>query len=509
MVPVGGIAVRKVANAKPLPAADALPQREDIAQGAATGRAVPVGMEGLEPLLEAIRTGKYSPEEHLRRVMERQAELRARREEEKRVYDSIRTTPAEPWLGKDTPWKDVLWIRADTWEKYNLFPELPPLLHDSDTLTPEEWQKYTVRCPGTNFYYANKTLPLSYSLPNAMDRKRDGRAFFDGPVVCPVLFEQKGPEEDFRQEVWMGLTPMEMLTQKAGIDRARGRCVVGGLGLGWFLKEIAAKPEVTAIEVVDINPSLINWIRPRVEELYPEVARKVTGWIPADVYKYVVWDLQVKGHTEARWAKDDTCYLLDIWPSLGDADYDHTFVQLEQVLGSRLWGWGRGASYGGHAPAIDPAQPLPYERAYVRKSPCTGCPFSRTGKPWEDDKEGNTNPLRMLAQCFGPFLLPCHQEPRYEEEKQGEIYKKAQCAGAAIFRSNLGLAPLFERAKSFHLLPADTEKVFATPAEMLAHYNHISLDAAKKILDENPLSELLDRELNGNRVRVFGAKKRN
>lgn len=500
--------MKPVPGATPLPVADDLPQREDVAQSEAVGKAIPVGMEGLTNLIEAIRTGKYNPEEHLKRVFERQAELRKKREEEKQLYNALCVTPAEPWLGKDTPWKEVMWLKADTWENFNLFPELPPLLHDSDSLSVEEWQKHTVRVPGTNFFYANKTLPLSYHLPNAMDRKRDGKAFFDGPVVCPVLFEQLGPEEDFRQEVWMGLTPMEMLTQKPGIDRARGRCVVGGLGLGWFLKEIAVRPEVREIVVVEKSKELLDFIRPRIEKLYPQVAEKVKEWIPSDVYRYMAWELRTLGHDERRWIRDDTYYLLDIWPTLGGADYDHTFVQLEQVLGPRLWGWGRGASYGGEPPPIDPHQPLPYERAYIRKNPCTGCPFSRTGKPWEDDPSGSTDPLRMLAQCYGPFLLPCHQEPNYEQEKQGEIYKKAQCAGAAIFRSNIGMGPMFEKAKSFHLLPADTEKVFANPVEMLAHYNHISFDAAKKILDENPIPELLEKELSSNRVRVYGAKKR-
>jgi hypothetical protein len=322
--------------------------------------------------------------------------------------------------------------------------------------------------------------------------------FFDAPVEMPVLFEQMGPEDDFRQRVWMGLTPMEMITQKKGIDMARGRCVVGGLGLGWFLKEIAAKPEVTEIVVVDLNPQLFGWIMPKLREKFPSVEAKVKC-VEGNVYAYMDDDLRQRG------PKDDTVYLLDIWPRFGDADYDRDYVQFEHVLNDRIWGWGRGATYDGEPPKLDANKPLPYERAYIRKKPCSGCPFSRTGDPSKDDKEGNTDPLRLLAQAMGPFMLPCHQESDYEENRFAETFKLAQCAGAATYRSNLGMGSLFPPA--FHILPADHEKVFSSPIEMLAHYNGISAEEAAKILADKDLRKLLQKELDDQRVRVYATKK--
>ncbi len=36
--------------------------------------------------------------------------------------------------------------------------------------------------------------------------------------------------------IWMSLTPMEMMTQRSGVQAARGTVVIGGLGLGWLLR---------------------------------------------------------------------------------------------------------------------------------------------------------------------------------------------------------------------------------------------------------------------------------
>lgn len=473
------------------PKAEELPTRESLSAAGET-QAIPVD---LLKLLEAIKSGKFDPEAHIRHMRERNAMLAQRRDEEIETYDSISDIPAVPWLGKDTEFKELLWLQASTWEDYRLF-DVPPMPHDGICYDKSEWDKHTVKCPGTMFFYANKTLPVSYSLPTAVSRKRQGKVFFDGQVIMPVLFEQTGPEEDFEQKVWMGLTPMEMITQKAGIDAARGRVVVGGLGLGWFLKEIAAKPEVTEIVVVDVSWPLMTWLRPIIDARFPEVAAKATEWIASDIYHYMNADIGKRGQA------DQTVYLLDIWPAFGDADYDHAFVLFETMLKERLWGWGRGSTHGGKPPEINPHERLPYPRAYMREKPCTGCPFSRTGVY----EKNAVDPLRLVGQSHGPFLLPCHQEPGYQEERQGEVYAKAQCAGAAIFRSNIGLGVKFP--KSFHILPADTAAVVATPAELVSKHYGIPLESAEEMLKDTPPDWLLKQELSGRKVRVYGASKK-
>jgi len=423
-------------------------------------------------------------ERNERRIKERRAEIA--------TYEILKQTQtAEAWLGTKTEFKPLLWLKAETWEDFELFPT-PAWPDSTSQLDGEAIKEYTVRCPGTNFYYSNKVLPVSHSLSIAVHRRQTGKMYFDGPIKTAVLFEQMGEEEDFVSKVWMGLTPMEVLTQKAGISLASGRCVIGGLGLGWFLKEVAAKPEVTEIVVVEKCKELLDWLKPVLMAKYPEVAKKVSAWVHEDVYKFMYHDVQKEITSNCK-------YLLDIWPIFGDADYDKMFFAFEAVLKERLWGWGRGATYGGTIPTIAANEKLDEKRAYIRSKPCTGCPFSRTGNP---DEDGYADPLRLIGQAHGAFLLPCHQEPEYEESRQGAIHTKAQCAGAAIFRSNIGIADKLPEV--FHKLPADKEAVYADSVELLATYGDISQEKAKEILTVQTPAMLLAKELQNDSVRILG-----
>lgn len=448
-------------------------------------------------LMRAIQTGEYSPQEHIKNVLDRIREEEEYRQKEIDTYNKLINTPASAWLGNDTPWQDVMWIKASTYEVFSLF-DVPDFPNDGPTSF-EDSKKYTVRCPGTNFFYMHKTLPQSYSIQIALSRKKVGEAFFDSDIVLPVLYEQMGPNDDYRQRVWMSLSPMEMLTQAPGIKLAKGRCVVGGLGLGWFLKEIAAKPEVTEIVVVESNKNLLDWIKPVLMTKYPEVAKKVTAWVHDNVYNYIIRALKDEGILDdSKKVPSDVMYLLDIWPKFGDVDYDRTFVQLEVVLKDKIWGWGRGATYGDSPHKLNPKEPLPFERAYIRKKPCTGCPFARKGEP--DPKA--YNPIRLVAQAFGPFILPCHQEPDYAESREVDPHTKAQCAGATIFRTHIGVDKKLPAC--FHKLPEDKETVYATPAEMISARKEVSLEAAEEFLLAYPPEYLLDKEMQKQEVRVYG-----
>lgn len=440
-----------------------------------------------------IQAGRYDPAAYVAYVLTKQKKLAERRRREEEAYERLRHTTAEPWRGVDAAFKPEMWFRADTWSAYDLFPDLPACPHDGYFLSREQWDKYAVKCPGTNFYYCKKTLPLGYSLAVEPHVGQKGLAFFDGPVVMPVLFEQTGPEGGFEQEVWMSITPMEVMTQKTGLDMARGRCVVGGLGLGWFLSELAARPAVTEIVVTDVRPELIEWLRPRLCEMFPKVAEKVTAWLPVDVYKFM--GLEALNRT-------DTVYLLDIWPTYGDADHDNQFVYFETAVGrDRVWGWGRGATFGGKVPDMKANAKLHDPRSYARRKPCSGCPFRRDAV---EDKCGGVDPLRLIGQTVGPFILHCHQEPGYEEKRlrRESLEDLAQCAGAATYRANVGVSNLPE---VLHALPADTETVYATPAELLAGVGKIPLARAEAILAERPPRDLYLAELARSGARTMGA----
>lgn len=59
------------------------------------------------------------------------------------------------------------------------------------------------------------------------------------------------------QGLWMSLTPMEVQSAWVPIRRAKGRVVLGGLGLGYAALMMAAKSNVEHVEVYEINDDCI------------------------------------------------------------------------------------------------------------------------------------------------------------------------------------------------------------------------------------------------------------
>lgn len=128
--------------------------------------------------------------------------------------------------------------------------------------------------------------------------------------------------------------------------------------------------------------------------------------------------------------------------------------------------------------------------------PCLECPFSRKGPP---GGTGGADPTVFIGQAMGPFFLPCHMDPEYERNRRST--RLLQCAGTAIYRSNVGVASLMPH---FLLhLPADKEKVFATPAELLAFHRGTSLEIAEESLQKQSPDELLRIELRKIGVQVL------
>lgn len=106
----------------------------------------------------------------------------------------------------------------------------------------------------------------------------------------------------------------------------------------------------------------------------------------------------------------------------------------------------------------------------MRKKPCKECPFRRDNS-LEGENPGGSSPYTYIGQSEGPFWLPCHMEKNYAG-KETDPKSVSQCAGAAIYRSNIGVAD--KMPAQIHKLPADTETVFASHAEFLAHYMKIN-----------------------------------
>jgi hypothetical protein len=98
--------------------------------------------------------------------------------------------------------------------------------------------------------------------------------------------------------------------------------------------------------------------------------------------------------------------------------------------------------------SIDEAKPASGQHT----TPCSDCPFARTALPgWL----GGMSVDEWLQDVHGESVVECH------------TLIGAQCAGSAIYRRNVAKRP---RDPSTLMLPADRDKVFATPAEFREHH---------------------------------------
>lgn len=258
----------------------------------------------------------------------------------------------QPW-SDEIPWKKQLVIDGTTFNPPRLFDVRPAPPLDPDPATYIEYGKWR---------YRNSVLPRGEPLETAYGRKR-GSVRFTVDVVIPVLTEPKWreiptkeeleaereatrrafaeasfvlgpPRSAFRprenpvrrvvaEKVWMSITPQEVFTLRPGVRRAKGKVVIGGLGLGWLLRKVAEKKSVREISIVELSKDLLNWYGLDMAKSIPKVSRVYQG----DVYE------------EANAIGRDYVYLLDIWPGYGDAANDPQLRRFRQA-GYDVWAWG-------------------------------------------------------------------------------------------------------------------------------------------------------------------------
>jgi hypothetical protein len=186
--------------------------------------------------------------------------------------------------------------------------------------------------------YLKLRVPMHEGLPISGGRDLyDGPKllYFDAPIDIPVLQYQKAANV---WEPWMSLTPMEMWTQRSGVFASTGHVVLGGLGMGWLLTQIAKKPTVKKITVVEQDQDLLDWFGYQVCKKIPKVDEVICGDFWEHAPKY---DLQ-----KCR-------YIADVWPKHGQAEYSERLVEL-RARGAKVWAWGS-------------ARPTDYQKHKIRQ----------------------------------------------------------------------------------------------------------------------------------------------
>lgn len=109
-------------------------------------------------------------------------------------------------------------------------------------------------------------------------------------------------KNDMDKGTWMTTHPQEIFSSHMVHDAAFGDVLIGGLGLGYSTQNIASKPDVKSVTVVEIEKDVIQIVEPHLHRSNVEVVQD-------DLYKYL----------ETTKKKFDFCYF-DIWASTGERE---------------------------------------------------------------------------------------------------------------------------------------------------------------------------------------------
>lgn len=105
--------------------------------------------------------------------------------------------------------------------------------------------------------------------------------FFEKEFAFPAVLE--GGNE------WMTLTPVDLDTSDYAIERARGKVVTFGLGLGYFAYMASEKEEVESVTVIERSESVIRLFE---KYIIPQFAHKEkVRVICADAFRYAEFDM--------------------------------------------------------------------------------------------------------------------------------------------------------------------------------------------------------------------------
>mgnify|MGYP003334069037 CR=1 FL=1 len=110
-----------------------------------------------------------------------------------------------------------------------------------------------------------------------------------------------------QDRIWMSLSPAELEGQAHHLYAARGRVLVGGLGLGALLYNLLLKPEVTEVVVVEKQREVIAIM----QEVWK---RRSRAWAMRHRKMHLV-EGNIFDYEDRR---PFDYGLIDIWPSVGD-----------------------------------------------------------------------------------------------------------------------------------------------------------------------------------------------
>lgn len=230
-----------------------------------------------------------------------------------KIEEQIAFEPVTEWCEDFKPDGSVITFNADAFDQWSrsLLPE-----HLRDLPIGEKKPVGDLLFRFREFPLIHSQVSFSFFIPSfGVQRSslsmgpRRGRCRFNKPVGIPQLIKKN-------DDVWMSLTPMEVLTQRPGVKKAKGKVLIGGLGMGWFTRKVCEKKSVESVTVYEINPAVAS----EFKFSHPKL-----NVVVGDAY-------------QADHSKFDSL-LFDIWEYYGDAKDNRKFCELKNSH-PQVWGWG-------------------------------------------------------------------------------------------------------------------------------------------------------------------------
>ncbi len=123
--------------------------------------------------------------------------------------------------------------------------------------------------------------------------------FFDSKVSFPSIYEGNMP--------WVSVCPSEINSMQIDVDKAHGRCLVLGLGLGYYPYLISFLDNVKSITIVEISKGIIDLFekhilpqfkyKDKIKVVHADAIEYMKS-VERDEYDYVyadIWEGQVDG----------------------------------------------------------------------------------------------------------------------------------------------------------------------------------------------------------------------
>lgn len=141
---------------------------------------------------------------------------------------------------------------------------------------------------------------------------------FAKPTVWHELTENGG--------VWMTDLPIEQRQHDELLSRARGKVLVGGLGIGYAVVALAGRTKVTDITVVERSPEIIKltW------EATVKAAKAINPKIKLSVVNADLFTFLKERQAKAPAKPEFTWAFYDIWQGDGETTFHTTVVPLRK-----------------------------------------------------------------------------------------------------------------------------------------------------------------------------------